>query len=763
MQYVVKSSNISLTEAQKNAASVLGISETFMRLLIGRGMKEDEISAFLKPSLDALSSPFDIDGMESAVQRIKSAIDSGERILIFGDYDCDGICAVSILMLYLKGKAKAAYFIPDRGRDGYGMSVSTLERVIASQNPSLVITVDCGITAVQEAKYLKSRGIDLIVTDHHEPQAEIPNCIVVDPKVKKYGFYELCGAGVALKLVEALSSRDEANKYLDIAAIATIADVVPLQSDNRIIAYFGLEQMRKNPRKGVKMLLGEDAVTSQSVMFRLAPRINAAGRLNSAMKVVSLFLETDYFLLKSLAEELVRDNAARQELCESVAREAKEMLKGEDFANIGLIALYSESWEQGVLGIAAAKLVEDFKRPAVLFSKNGDKLKGSARSVPSVNIFELFNGMRECFTSFGGHAQAAGLSLTAENFENFKRETNMRVLENHSIEEFMPPMECEMELPLDFDFLHFAKELEMLEPTGCGNPRPNFLLKGDGLKFEKIGFSKHVKCVTKNVDLLGFFNFSDTLFSKTGKVNIEATLDVNCFRNVLTAQGILRSVELENVALSADEARCLNLHHLDWSGSAILPRVNTNDVENMLSSQLGTLVVCFSKDDFERVTRTVAAVCNLPVLLGSVCDANPRNAVIVCPNEEFDFSYYKNVIIAGSPLTDGYIKHIYENSQNCFALYDCRAERMNVSDGVLRSVYKAVAQIAAGRVKITNMHELYVQVCSKYAVEESVFMLAMKIFDSLDLVKIEDKGMLRVNNKPVKLTDSSVYNEILHG
>nr|MDE5602058.1 DHH family phosphoesterase [Clostridia bacterium] len=339
MQYLVKTPNMPLTDEQKKVAKALGISDTFMRLLVGRGMKEDALASFLKPSVDGLSSPFEIDGMNEAVARVKLAVERGEKILVFGDYDCDGICAVSILMLHLRDKANITYFIPDRGRDGYGMSVSTLERIISAQKPNLVITVDCGITAVEEAKYLKAQGIDLIVTDHHEPQAEIPDCIVVDPKVKKSGFYELCGAGVALKLVEALSSREEACKYLDIAAIATIADVVPLKDDNRIIAYYGLKQMSTSPRKGVKMLLDKDAVTSHSIMFHLAPRMNAAGRINSAMKVVGLFLETDYFMLKSLADELARDNALRQELCESTVREAKEMLHGVDFSEVGIILL----------------------------------------------------------------------------------------------------------------------------------------------------------------------------------------------------------------------------------------------------------------------------------------------------------------------------------------------------------------------------------------------------------------------------------------
>lgn len=369
MKYVVKTDRFPLTSEQNALCKNLGISRDFLRLLLGRGMKEDELYDFLHPSLDKMSSPLVYDGMKEAAERIKLAISRKEKVLIYGDYDCDGICAISTLMLYLRDKLDVFYFIPDRNKDGYGISIEALEKILSKRSPSLVITVDTGITAVDEIEYLKSRGIDTIVTDHHEPQEKIPDCIVVDPKVARKGFYDLCGAGVALKLVEALAGREEACKYLDVVAIATIADVVPLKEDNRIIAYYGLKQITTSARKGVKMLLDQEKVSAQDVMFRLAPRMNAAGRLNSAMKVVGLFLENDYFLLRTLTEELARDNSQRQDLCEKAVVEAKAMLKGADFENMGIIALYSDSWEPGILGIACARLVEEFKRPTVLFAK----------------------------------------------------------------------------------------------------------------------------------------------------------------------------------------------------------------------------------------------------------------------------------------------------------------------------------------------------------------------------------------------------------
>lgn len=763
MSYVVKTHNFALSDAQKKLAGNLRISDTFMRLLLGRGLKEEDLRAYLHPSVEDMSSPYDIEGMDSAVARVREAIDKKQRILIYGDYDCDGICAVSVLMLYLRDKTHADYFIPDRNRDGYGVSVSALNRLIASKRPDLVITVDCGITAVDEVKFLKEHGVDTVVTDHHEPQKTLPDCIVLDPKISRKGFCDYCGAGVAFKLIEALAGREEACKYLDIVAIATVADVVPLKGDNRIIAYYGINSIKKSPRKGIKMLLGEDACTSQNIMFRLAPRMNAAGRLDSAMKVVDLFLEDDYFMLKTLAEELIRDNARRQELCEEVVDEAKRMLRGTDFSKTGLIALYSDRWEAGVLGIASSNLVEEFKRPAVLFAKSGDKLKGSARSVPSVNIFELFSDLSGYFTSFGGHAQAAGVSLDVKNFEDFKRVADEKILSRHNLSEFVPDVACEMQLPLDFDFLSFAKELELMQPVGYGNPRPNFLISAEGLKFERIGYSKHVKCASKNIDIVGFYDFAETLGARTGKTDFEVSLDVNTFRNTVTAQGVLRSVGIREVALSEDEADSLNLHHLDFEGGAYVSRIGREDFESILnSSPFGTAVVCFCKDDYERACAQCEGIKKLPVFIGNVPELNPRNCVIICPSKDFDFGYYHTVALAGAPLAEGYIGYIVDNSAKCVAITDVTPTKLKASDEELRSIYRAIASVAVSKLRAKDLHSLYLQVSERYATQKSKFLLAMKIFGELGLISLGERGELSVNRKSVQLSDSRAYRNIDH-
>jgi len=753
----------SLSSGQKAIAKRLGISEAFLCLLLSRGLKESELDRFLNPSLANLSSPMEIGGMSDAVKRIKSAIEKRKKILIFGDYDCDGICAVSILVLAMRGLADVSYFIPNRKRDGYGMSVETLKRVISANKPDMIISVDCGITAVSEAEYLKSVGVELIVTDHHEPQETLPDCIIVDPKIEKKGFFELCGAGVALKLVEALFGRNEAVKYLDIAAIATLADVVPLSADNRIIAHFGIEQMKKNMRRGIKMLLGQDEPTSQNIMFRLAPRMNAAGRLNSAAKVVGLFIESDYFMLKTLAEELLRDNQRRQELCEKTALQAMDMLRTADFRDTNIIALYCKDWEAGVLGIAAARLTEEFNRPTVLFTNVDGILKGSARSVPEVNIFELFCDLRKYFLGFGGHSQAAGVTMNEDNFEAFRAAANERVREIRGEYARKTAIDGDMELPLDFDFLTFARELKRLEPTGYGNPKPTFLLSADGLAFNAIGYSDHVKCSLDNLDLLGFTSYKDSLFAKTGEIKLSVGLDVNCFNNRERAQGIIRKVSFRDVELDDGDALCLNLYQLGFEGECEVPTVDVSLVESELyNSPFGTAVICFSDSEYEDLCKKSEIIAALPVSIASKGDANPENCVVLCPNKNFAFEFYNRVFIAGKPLSGGYVAFLSGKSKSCATLGKLEIAAPEVKDEELRAIYVELARIAVGLKRASNMRDLYKMVCERKKIEEWVFRLAMSIFFELGLVKIGDRGMLGVSRKSVDLLNSAVYRNIKH-
>ena len=320
-----------------------------------------------------------------------------------------------------------------------------------------------------------------------------------------------------------------------------------------------------------------------------------------------------------------------------------------------------------------------------------------------------------------------------------------------------------MKLPLDFDFLSFAKELELMQPVGYGNSRPNFLIEGEGFKFDRIGYAKHVKCSMPNLDLLGFYNYSEALSARTGKVSFDVSLDINCFRNNVTAQGILRSLEFEDIKLTNDEATCLNLHHLDHANGAYISRESLQNVENKInSSPFGTLIVCFSKADYDDICLKSCTIKDLPVVIGNVFELNPRNCVVVCPCAEFNFGYYDEVVFAGTPLTEGYLGYVADSAKHCVCVVDCMAKPLMVSDDELRSLYKAIVQVAAGKARANNMRALYLQVNERYKTAEYKFLLAMKIFEQLGLARIGERGELLVSRKSVVLENSQAYRNIEH-
>ena len=746
---------------EKKAAEKLGISPRFYGILKSRGIGDGDIPRFLAPSLDDLSSPFDIHGMREAAERVRLAVERGEKILVFGDYDCDGISAISILMLALKGRADADYFIPNRLTDGYGMNIPALERIIAHRKPDLVITVDCGVTAVKEARFLKERGIDLVVTDHHEPQEELPDCIVVDAKIERKGFCDLCGAGVALALVRALFG-DEYKRYLDICAIATVADVVPLVGDNRIIAWHGLKMCASSPRRGLKLLAGGEKITSQDVMFKLAPRINAAGRLGSAMKAVGLFLDEDYFMLKSLVEELERDNARRQAICEQVVSDARRALRGTDFDTDRIIVLHDPSWEGGVLGIAAARLVEEFKCPAILFSGEDGEYKGSARSVKSVNIFELLSRHAELYTTFGGHAQAAGVGMMAENFEKFRAAVIADVAENYPVSDFLPQEEDAIRLARDEDFLSLAKELELLEPTGYGNPKPEFVLEESGMRFERIGFGPHVKYAGGGLELMGFSRFSGLPGTTRGQTSFAFSLGVGCFRNRLYAQGVLRSVTARTVEIDDAEARMMCLHQLGRTGSGEVKKASPKEGAAWAEDPFGTAFLVFGQEELARLYDTIPATKALPVFVGVQKWLNPASCVVFAPSENFDFSYFKRVVSAGRPLSGSYLPYIAERTGECFSLFGEEAQPPVITDAKVRAAFVAFDTMARRGERVRTPHDLAaaVRAAAKLSAEE--YELSRLILENLGLISVSDRGIITVSRQRTELMRSAYYANARH-
>ena len=411
------------------------LDNRIIEVLKNRGYKTDkEINEFLEPSFSMLLNPFDLDGMKEAKERIEKAINLNEKIVIYGDYDCDGISACVILYKYFLSKGIVCdVYIPNRFDDGYGLSFDMIDEVIEKSKPNLIITVDLGVTAVKEVEKIKSLGVDIIVTDHHEPSAEIPNCVVIDPKREgqNYGFDGLCGAGVALKLVEALAGREEAIKYLDVCAIATIGDIVPLVNENRVIAKFGIEKLNKgegiNSYKFMFDKLGLKKLNATDITFKIVPRINASGRMSNAKKVFDFLIEEDETKLEERYQEMALDNELRlTSINEGVVALEKEMEKI-NLAKDNIILLVGD-FHQGVLGILASRICHDYNRPAIIFTKTEDgTYKGSGRSLDEIDLHQALENVSNLLTRFGGHKMAVGVELKIEKFEEFKKSISKEI------------------------------------------------------------------------------------------------------------------------------------------------------------------------------------------------------------------------------------------------------------------------------------------------------------------------------------------------
>ena len=477
-----------------------GYTPLLAAVLAARGIRTPEAAAaFLNSSSDTLEDPFLLTDMQKAVSRIERARQRHETVAVYGDYDVDGITSACLLAEYLRDIGMAAeIYIPDRLEEGYGLNTGAIER-LHRKNVSLIITVDCGVTAVEETDFAAGLGMDTIITDHHECQAALPAAVaVVNPKRpdSAYPNRELAGVGVAFKLVCALHGDAEAilRRYSDLIAVGTIADVMPLTGENRYIVKIGLEKLKDDPRPGLAALIEEAGVQKKrlnaiSVGFTLAPRINAAGRLGRVRRAAELMLADDPSSAAKLAAELCDMNRERQQLEADIWTQAEAMLAGA--APNGPIVLAADGWHQGVIGIAASRLSETYAVPAVMISLDGDRGKGSCRSYGGFNLFDALASCGDLLEAFGGHALAAGLNIRRENIDAFRKALNEYYVNHPPNEEtgVSPEVRIGSEELLT---LPCVESLELLEPCGSGNPRPSFCLTDAQLTSSvPIGGGKH--------------------------------------------------------------------------------------------------------------------------------------------------------------------------------------------------------------------------------------------------------------------------------
>lgn len=489
-------------------AQSINVSPTIAKILAARGVITfEQAKQFFRPSLADLHDPFLMDGMEKAVERAMAAIEKGEKIAVYGDYDVDGTNSAAMLYLYLRELgANADFYIPDRFTEGYGISTIGIDR-LASQGVSLIITVDCGITAVEQVRYANAKSVDMIICDHHEAASEIPPAYAVLDPIKpgcSYPFKSLSGCGVGFKLMQGIAIRrgnpDSVYPYLDFVAIAAAADIVPIMGENRSLVSHGLRRLNDSPRPGIRGLLEcagmrRGILGTSQIVFGIAPRINAAGRLGDARRAVEMLIEEDEVRAFQRAQELESDNRSRRTIDEETFNEAQayaERMIAE--GNCRSLVIHNPDWHPGVIGIVASRLVEKYYLPTVLLTSVDGMAKGSARSIAG---FDIHNALRHCeghIEQFGGHKYAAGLSIREGNIDQFRRMLNEFAYREITEEMLIPQLNIDAEVSLEEITPRFFHVLKQFAPFGPGNARPLFVARGTEIAgYPKVVGKDHLK------------------------------------------------------------------------------------------------------------------------------------------------------------------------------------------------------------------------------------------------------------------------------
>ncbi|HRB71620.1 MAG TPA: single-stranded-DNA-specific exonuclease RecJ [Flavobacterium sp.] len=473
----------------RELAAELGVTPLIAALLVQRGVETfEEARAFFRPAFEHLHDPYLMQDMDKAVARIETAITAGENILVFGDYDVDGTTAVALMSSYLRSYyPNVATYIPDRYAEGYGVSFQGID--FAEDNGfTLIIALDCGIKSVDKVEYAKQKGIDFIICDHHRPGDELPEAIaVLDPKRQDcaYPYKELCGCGVGFKLIQALSAKRGQSlrdliPYLDLVATAIAADIVPITGENRVLAKFGLEVINKNPRPGIKALIKnvkKQELTITDVVFIIAPRINAAGRIKHGNHAVALLTEFDLQQAEEFASQIETFNTDRKDLDRQITKEALKQIETNGEQERYTTVVYQEDWHKGVIGIVASRLTEVYYRPTLVFTKSGDKLAASARSVKDFDVYNALEACSDYLEQFGGHMYAAGLTLKESDFESFKQQFE-EVVANTITPDLRVP-EISIDAEIDFSDIDdkLIRILKQFEPFGPENMTPVFIAR----------------------------------------------------------------------------------------------------------------------------------------------------------------------------------------------------------------------------------------------------------------------------------------------
>lgn len=772
--------NVRITPKNRNSvdmnnvesiASKLGLNKKFVELMCLRGIDSiDAVNKFLYPTKEQFYDPFSMKGMHDAVERITQAIENGEKVVIYGDYDADGVCAASILSLYLSKRGLDVFVhIPNRVGDGYGLNTESLSRIIENHMPDLIITCDCGISGFNEVRFVLDLGVDIIVTDHHEISCEVPECTVVNPKQEDcaYPFDQLCGAGVALKLIQALDGVDEMLIYTDLACVATIADLVPLTDENRLIVQFGLKRLNEKKNLGLSVMFDDLAlenITSGDIAYKIAPRINAAGRMGDAYRAFELLTSTDVGRIKQIADEINADNARRKEMGDEMYGEASEDLAFENLIDNRAIVLSHPSWEKGITGILAARLAGDYNRPAFITVKSGESYKGTCRSVEGINIHDLLLSCRDYLIEFGGHSQAAGFSIMPDKIDDFRKAVN-EYLATFPDELFLPKASFDMEITTEDVDYDFVRALDLLEPTGNGNTKPLFKINISEAKISPCkNNGAHISVILDSGFQIFAFNYSKLAYQlmSPGEKALVTELQTSNFGGK-QIKGIMRCCSPSELYIN--DSICVGYPYelLNY-----LPKDNCkyslydeSELNSLTGNLYGTLVIAFNRDSYEKYVSSHEKPAFREFLYPT--SRNNFSRIIVAPSfaaGNLSFANYNRIIFLDAPLNNGIISYL--NSVTKAEIFLPNEIKENYDLSVERDVcvkyFEAIR--ACANIPASSLNVFFKHASQKYPeLQLRQFIFCVKVFEELGFIKITESPFSLNIVKGVKadLTMSKIY------
>lgn len=765
-------------DLNKNIADKFNISTLTSKILINRDIKEDKaIEKFLNAEIKDLYDPFLFSQMEKIVQRINQAVNQNKSIWIYGDYDVDGITSTAVLYRYLKTLgAEVNYYLPNRQKEGYGLSKEGIQKIFNAQG-SLIITVDCGITAVEEVAYVKELGMDIIITDHHKCGTQLPKADgILNPKIAQdnYPFDMLAGVGIAFKLMQALAgSGFEAvyQDYIDLVSLGTIADLVPLIDENRIIVKNGLVKINETENIGLKKLiavssLSDKIINSGHIGFVIAPKINAAGRLGAPEKALELLVTDDEDEAEKIAEELDSLNNQRQLIEEAILIKSKKMIEDNQYDQDNILVVFNEKFHSGVIGIVASRLVEEYNKPAIVLTEEEGIIKGSARSIGNFDIYKALNNYKDLFSNFGGHKLAAGLSMDRENIDSLRQQLNTYIEREVDQEDIMPVIKYDGKILPEDITIDTINELDVLEPYGIGNPKPKFLVKQAEIvdKFQMGKSKKHVKFLVDyeqlNINSIGFnkgYLFDEVEHQQ--KIDFIAKLDVNDYNGLKSTQLLIEDLLVPN-GFALDEYaynKSLSIsilnnisYFLDLDFHKVFKTKETFEIDH----QKNNLIVVQNKKTIEKLDKTLD-LSQWNIYYNVISENDAKDLLINPVLKRINIEYYDQIHFYDIPLRkENYHLNSYYQKNDLIEIKEGFKNIPDRSDLII--IYKLIAQNK--KCSLSQLNDF-----SSFS--DLKILLSILILNKLDIIKFRENNKMfkfKINNgKKIDLENNHFFTKMM--